>query len=128
MWPCPQLGISIEVRADAAFVGGDWWMDITRDPVIAQGAYAGVPLTDANRGQRSIVFVEKPHAREDASPTRTAPWPTTLPRPHRSARQRRDHALTFLIPRSADPTHPSHGIASPISLRNTEIKASRRSC
>jgi branched-chain amino acid transport system substrate-binding protein len=55
-------------RLDAAFIGGDAWAGITADSATAEGAYVGVPFTDADPRRNVRTFVGQFRARWGVSP------------------------------------------------------------
>jgi branched-chain amino acid transport system substrate-binding protein len=102
----------------AAFVGGDAWTGIVANAPVAEGAYIGVPFTDADPRPNVQAFVAKFRARWGVSPAQdgTMAYDATelLIQALASGAQTRASVRAYVAGLTAE--HPHQGITGPISF------------
>ena len=102
----------------AAFVGGDAWTGIVANATVAEGAYVGIPFTDADPRPSVRTFVEKFRARWGTSPAQdgTMAYDATnlLIQALADGARTRAGVRTYIASLTAE--HPYQGITGPISF------------
>ncbi len=102
----------------AAFVGGDAWTGIVANAAVAEGAYIGVPFTDADPRPNVQAFVAKFRARWGVSPAQdgTMAYDATnlLIQALADGARARAGVRTYLAGLTAQ--HPYQGITGPIAF------------
>jgi branched-chain amino acid transport system substrate-binding protein len=102
----------------AAFVGGDAWTGIVANAPVAEGAYIGVPFTDADPRPNVQAFVAKFRARWGVSPAQdgTMAYDATklLAQALASGARTRARMRAYVAGLTAE--HPYQGITGPISF------------
>jgi branched-chain amino acid transport system substrate-binding protein len=105
-------------KLGAAFVGGDAWTGIVANAKVAEGAYIGIPFTDADPRPNVRAFVAKFRARWGVSPAQdgTMAYDATnlLVQAFASGARTRATVRAYVAGLTAE--HPYQGIAGPISF------------
>jgi branched-chain amino acid transport system substrate-binding protein len=105
-------------KLDAAFIGGDAWTGIVADPQTAEGAYVGVPFTDADPRPTVQAFVAKFRARWGAAPAQdgTMAYDATSVLIRALTDGARSRAEVRAYVRGLTAEHPFEGMTGPISF------------
>jgi branched-chain amino acid transport system substrate-binding protein len=102
----------------AAFVGGDAWTGIVANAPVAEGAYIGVPFTDADPRPTVQAFVVKFRARWGVSPAQDGTMAydaaNLLAQALVSGARTRASMRAYVAGLTAE--HPYQGITGPISF------------
>jgi len=102
----------------AAFVGGDAWTGIVANAPVAEGAYVGIPFTDADPRPNVQTFVAKFRARWGTSPAQdgTMAYDATNLLIQALADGAHTRAAVRAYVASLTAEHPYQGITGPISF------------